>query len=78
MESPLHSPQLPALLTVKQVALILQWNSFTIVKKAEKGELPGFKLGREWRFRQEDIVAWIENKRTQGKGASGSRASELP
>jgi len=53
----------PALLTVKQVAEILQWNPFTIVKKAVKGELPGFKLGREWRFRQGDLVAWIEEKR---------------
>ena len=51
------------LLTVNQVADILQWNRYTIIKKAEKGDLPGFKLGREWRFRQEDIVAWIEEKR---------------
>ena len=55
--------QTPILLTVKQVAQILQWNPFTIIKKAEKGELPGFKLGRSWRFRQEDIIAWINAKR---------------
>jgi len=64
MENPHKSSHPPALLTVKQVAEILQWNPFTIVKKTEKGELPGFKVGREWRFRQEDIVAWIETKRT--------------
>ena len=51
------------LLTAKQVAELLQWNPYTIIKKAEKGELPGFKLGREWRFRQEDIIQWIEQKR---------------
>jgi excisionase family DNA binding protein len=53
----------PILLTVKQVAQILQWNPFTVIKKAVKKELPGFKLGKEWRFRQQDIVAWIEQKR---------------
>jgi excisionase family DNA binding protein len=53
----------PTLLTVKQVAEILQWNPSTVVKKAEKGDLPGFKLGRGWRFKQEDLVAWIEAKR---------------
>ena len=53
----------PVLLTVKQVAQILQWNPFTIVKKAEKGELPGFKMGRSWRFREADITAWIERQR---------------
>ena len=53
----------PILLTAKQVADILQWNSYTVLKKAERGLLPGFKMGRQWRFRQEDIVAWIESQR---------------
>ena len=60
---PFPADRVPPLLTVKQVAEILQWNPFTVVKKAEKGDLPGFKLGRSWRFRQQDIVAWIEAKR---------------
>jgi len=55
------------LLKVKQVAEILQWNPFTIMKKAEKGELPGFKLGREWRFRQQDLLDWIETQRRNGQ-----------
>ena len=59
--SQLNQP--PALLTANQVADILQWNRYTVIKKAEKGLLPGFKMGREWRFRQQDIVAWIEEKR---------------
>jgi excisionase family DNA binding protein len=53
----------PNLLTAKQVAELLQWNPYTIIKKAEKGELPGFKLGREWRFKQEDIIQWIDEKK---------------
>ena len=59
----------PVLLTVKQVAQILQWNPFTVVKKAVKGELPGFKLGKEWRFRQEDLIRWIDDKRQGSAGA---------
>ena len=47
-----NQPKPANLLTAKQVAELLQWNPYTIVKKAEKGDLPGFKLGREWRFRQ--------------------------
>lgn len=57
--------------TADQVAQILQWNRYTVVKKAEKGELPGFKLGRAWRFRQADVLAWIESKR-RGAGGSGT------
>jgi excisionase family DNA binding protein len=60
-------PKPPNLLTARQVAEFLQWNPYTVIKKAEKGELPGFKLGREWRFRQEDITAWIEAKRNGDK-----------
>ena len=65
------SSQLPSLLTVKQVAQILQWNPYTIVKKAEKGDLPGFKLGRVWRFRQEDLLRWIDERRARGAGRAG-------
>ena len=61
------NPHPLALLTAKQVAQILQWNHFTVIKKAEKGELPGFKLGRGWRFREEDILRWIEQHRLNGK-----------
>jgi excisionase family DNA binding protein len=64
MDNPANNPSPPVvLLTAAQVAEILQWNRFTVVKKAEKGDLPGFKLGREWRFRQEDLLRWIDEKR---------------
>ena len=64
MDASPNSPVPPLmLLTASQVAEILQWNRFTVVKKAEKGEIPGFKLGREWRFRQEDLLRWIDEKR---------------
>ena len=55
------------LLTIKQVAEILQWNPFTVTKKVEKGELPGFKMGREWRFRVIDITTWIDEHRQKGR-----------
>jgi excisionase family DNA binding protein len=74
MDVPNNHP--PVLLTAKQVAQILQWNPFTVIKKAEKGELPGFKLGRGWRFKQDDIVQWIEQKRNGTKGEGSEASSE--
>lgn len=56
-------PKPTPLLTARQVADFLQWNPYTVLKKAEKRELPGFKLGREWRFKHEDILAWLEAQR---------------
>jgi excisionase family DNA binding protein len=68
MTPPPPNPRHPVLLTVKQVAQILQWNPYTVTKKAEKGDLPGFKLGRGWRFREEDILSWIDKQRMNGNG----------
>lgn len=33
-----------------------------IIKKCERGELPAFKIGREWRFRKSDVEAFMENQ----------------
>ncbi len=66
--TPPPNPRPPVLLTVKQVAQILQWNPYTVIKKAEKRELPGFKMGRGWRFREEDIVQWIDQQRNGQRG----------
>jgi excisionase family DNA binding protein len=37
-------------LTVKQIAGVLQVKENTVCSLASRGTLPGFKLGRAWRF----------------------------
>jgi excisionase family DNA binding protein len=32
----------------------------TVSLWAECGEIPAFKVGRQWRFRRESITKWIE------------------
>jgi len=54
------SQGLPELLTAKEVAAYLKLHEVTVVSFARKGKLPGFKVGREWRFRAEDVQAWME------------------
>ncbi len=51
------------LLTTQQVAAWICVAPRTICLWAELGELPGFKVGRQWRFRETDIRAWLR----QGK-----------
>ena len=53
---------LPELLDVKQVASYLKLHEVTVLNFARKGKLPGFKVGREWRFRADDIRAWVEGR----------------
>jgi len=57
-----------ALLNVRQVAEYLQLNQTTIYAWAQQGKLPAIKLGRSWRFRRDDLEAWLdENMRGNHK-----------
>ena len=47
------------ILTPAQLAGLLQVEEETVVELAESGELPGRKVGEEWRFSREAILAWL-------------------
>ena len=47
------------ILTPAQLAGLLQIDEETVVELAEQGELPGRKVGEEWRFSREAILAWL-------------------
>jgi len=70
------SERLPELLDVKQVAAYLKLHEVTVLSFARQGKLPGFKVGREWRFRAADIRAWLEAK-AQGQEAFAQRFDAL-
>jgi excisionase family DNA binding protein len=48
------------ILTLKEVATYLKLGERTVYRLVQAGELPGFKVGGSWRFRREDLIAWIE------------------
>ncbi len=47
------------ILTVRDVAALLKVGEKTIYTMAQAGDLPGFKVRGQWRFRRSDIDAWI-------------------
>jgi excisionase family DNA binding protein len=47
------------ILTPAQLAGLLQIEEETLIELAEKRELPGRKVGEEWRFSREAILAWL-------------------
>jgi excisionase family DNA binding protein len=49
----------PALVPPAQLAELLQVELEVVVELAEKEELPGRKVGEEWRFSREAILAWL-------------------
>jgi excisionase family DNA binding protein len=58
--------------TVRQVAEYLSVNERTVYRMAERGDLPAFKVGDAWRFRREDIDAWIARQQ-QERGGNASK-----
>ena len=56
------------ILTLPEVAGLLKVAEKTVYGLAQKGDLPAFKVGGQWRFRRTAIDSWIEVK-TQVAGA---------
>ena len=53
--------------TAEEVSIYLRIPQSTIYKLAQDKVLPGFKVGKHWRFRREAILKWIddsENKKS--------------
>ncbi len=51
------------IMTLKEVAKYLKLAEKTAYRLAAEGKLPGFKAGGSWRFKEEDIDRWIEEKK---------------
>ena len=50
------------ILTIPEVASLLKVAEKTVYGLAEKGDLPAFKVGGQWRFLRTAIDTWIEVK----------------
>lgn len=48
------------LLTAVEVAEMLRMNHQVVLRKLASGEIEGYKLGKEWRVKEESVVAWLE------------------
>lgn len=53
------------ILTLKEVAAYLKLTEKTAYRLASEGKLPGFKVGGSWRFKREDLEAWIEENKSK-------------
>ncbi len=46
--------------TAEEVSNYLRIPQSTIYKLAQDSVLPGFKVGKHWRFRRDTIINWIK------------------
>jgi excisionase family DNA binding protein len=54
------------ILTIKEVAEYLKVNERTIYRLAASGDLPGFKVGNSWRFKQSELEQYITSQHNRG------------
>jgi PTS system nitrogen regulatory IIA component len=63
-------------MTIEEVAVYLRVSERTVYDWAQKGQLPGGKLGTTWRFKRSDIEGWV-NRRI-GNSAAPVAVSSSP
>ena len=49
-------------LTAEEVAVYLRLPLSTVYKLVQDKRLPGFKVGKHWRFRKDSIEKWIKDQ----------------
>ena len=49
-------------MNLREVAGYLGVHTSTIYKYAQKGTIPAFKIGSDWRFSRKHINQWIDDK----------------
>lgn len=50
------------ILTVEEVSEFLRLHPTTIYRMLKRNEIPGFKVGNEWRFLKGKIERWLDKK----------------
>ncbi len=50
------------ILTVEEVSEFLRLHPTTIYRMLKRNEIPGFKVGNEWRFLKGHIERWLDKK----------------
>ncbi len=55
------------IVTAKEVSEYLKLTESTIYKLASMGEIPGFKIGKSWRFDMDEILRKIKSMKGNQK-----------
>jgi len=65
------------ILTLPEVAVLLKVAEKTVYTMAQKGQIPAFKVRGQWRFKHDDIDAWIDDQKAAAKANIGKGAPNV-
>lgn len=63
----LRGNELRPMLTMEDVQKILKVSRATLERRVRRGEIPAYKIGRNVRFKAQDIEQYIQSKQIQPK-----------
>lgn len=66
------------ILTLPEVALLLKVAAKTVYTMAQQSEVPAFKVRGQWRFKREDIDAWIEHEKAFNRSKRRKKLGRHP
>jgi excisionase family DNA binding protein len=64
------APERTEIITMSELAAYLNCHEATIRRLLQKGDIPGFKLGSDWRFNLRSIEEWRKRRMTNKPAAS--------
>lgn len=65
------------ILTLPEVAVLLKVAEKTVYTMAQKSQIPAFKVRGQWRFKHDDIDAWIDEQKAATKKNIGKGTSDV-
>ena len=60
-------------LTASQVADLMNTTTRSVQSWAKNGTLPSLRIGAEYRFKRDDVVAWLAERATTTSAVNGRR-----
>src|SRR6266700_5124951 len=65
-----------AFYTSAEVAQLLRLNPQVVQRKLQAGAIPGYRIGREWRVEQGQLLSWLEQHSNQRVQTPDARVVE--
>ena len=62
-----EEPHIERPLSTSQVATLLGLSTKTVIRLAESGELPSYRVGDLWKFKRSEVEAYFDSMRYKPK-----------
>jgi len=57
-------------MTIEELAEYLKVSKSSLYKLAQRGKVPGQKVGKHWRFRKATIDQWLDEQSQESEGVA--------